>query len=381
MANPFNITAATNTIHLDAKLQAQTAFTVNNNSGRAMRGRARIVAQNPASEPWITLPKEVERDFPIAGTHQYDVQIAVPTGSPAGSYPFRLDMVGTENPDEEFSQGPSVTFEVPAPAPVKKPFPIWIPIVAVVALLVVGGVIAFLVIGGNNREAEARAASQTATVVAQVAADQTATTVALGLQSADQTSTALAIQESANATQTAEAINAAFTYDFVSRADSVTWRAGSPPVTLPFNGNDGDERGFVVWRDSRYALNDGSIAPLFLEMHPNWVPNGTIYGCYTDVYTGGAMVQSTDHISGKVGFVSGGGAGDATFRISLLAQGVVEQDIVNIPLAYAAGTRTFDVPFGSPPYVGRPVDVCLRVDAGPTAAQDWASWVDVKITR
>jgi hypothetical protein len=93
------------------------------------------------------------------------------------------------------------------------------------------------------------------------------------------------------------------------------------------------------------------------------------------------VVQSTDHISGKVGFISGGGAGAVTFRISLQAQGIGEQDIVSIPLAYAEGTRTFDVNFGTPPYEGRAVDVCLRVDAGPTAAQDWASWVDVKITR
>jgi hypothetical protein len=178
MANPFNITAAANSLRLDSKLQAQTSFTVYNNSGRIMRGRARISPQDPATEKWLTLAGEAEKDFPIAGTQQYNVQIAVPAGSPPGSYSFRLDMVGTENPDEEFSQGPTVTFEVPAPAPAKKPFPIWIPIVAVVALLVVGGVIAFLATRGDSQaEAEAKA-SQTNTALAQTAADQTATALA-----------------------------------------------------------------------------------------------------------------------------------------------------------------------------------------------------------
>ncbi|MDQ5824440.1 MAG: hypothetical protein M3441_09575, partial [Chloroflexota bacterium] len=120
MANPFNITAATNTIHLDDTRQAQTSFTAFNNSGRAMRGRALIVSENQASATWITISDDAERDFPIAGTQQFTVQIAVPPGSSPGSYPFRMDVVGTENPDEEFSQGPSVTFEVPAPAPPNK---------------------------------------------------------------------------------------------------------------------------------------------------------------------------------------------------------------------------------------------------------------------
>ncbi|MDQ5826291.1 MAG: hypothetical protein M3441_19020 [Chloroflexota bacterium] len=151
MANPFAITAAANSLRLDAKQQAQTSFTVYNSSGRAIRGRARIVAQNPTSETWITLVGDAEKDFPIAGTHQYNVEIVVPYGSSPGSYPFRLDMVGTENPDEEFSQGPSVTFEVPVAPPPKKPFPIWIPIAIVVAALVlVGGVIAFLATRGGG---------------------------------------------------------------------------------------------------------------------------------------------------------------------------------------------------------------------------------------
>jgi hypothetical protein len=125
MANPFAITAATNTIRLNDTRQAQATFTVFNNSGRAMRGRARIVVQNPASEKWVTLVGDAQKDFPVAGTDQYNVQISVPPGSPPGSYPFRLDVVGTENPDEQYSKGPSVTFEVVA-APVKKALPIWI---------------------------------------------------------------------------------------------------------------------------------------------------------------------------------------------------------------------------------------------------------------
>jgi len=138
MASSFAITAATNSVRLDAKRRGETAFTVFNSSGRPIRGRAQLVPENPAAAAWLTLAGIAERDFPIAGTQQYTVQIAVPPGAPAGSYPFRLDMVGVENPDEDYTEGPTVTFEVPKPQPQKKPFPWWI-LLVVAGVLVVGG--------------------------------------------------------------------------------------------------------------------------------------------------------------------------------------------------------------------------------------------------
>lgn len=151
MPGMFGITAATNTVQLDNRRQAETLFTVFNGSGRPVRGRARVVPLNPVSERWLTLLGEAERDFPAAGTQQYTVQITAPPDAMAGSYPFRLDMVGVENPDEELTQGPSVTFEVPAPKVVKKSFPIWIPIAAIVALLLLGCIVGALLLFNNNR--------------------------------------------------------------------------------------------------------------------------------------------------------------------------------------------------------------------------------------
>jgi hypothetical protein len=91
---------------------------------------------------------EAERDFAVAGTQQYTVQVAVPPEAAPGTYTFRFDEVGTANPDEELTRGPEVAFAVPAPPPPpppRKPFPIWIPIVAgVVILLVIIGVIVVL---------------------------------------------------------------------------------------------------------------------------------------------------------------------------------------------------------------------------------------------
>jgi eukaryotic-like serine/threonine-protein kinase len=144
MPSSFAFTTATNTVLLDGSRRGQVAFTVSNTGGRATRGRARIVPQNPAATPWLTLDGQTERDFLIAGTQQYTVKLTVPPDAPAGSYNFRLDMVGVDNPDEDFIQGPGVVFQVPEPiVEVKKPFPWWIVAVAA-AVIVVAAVGAYL---------------------------------------------------------------------------------------------------------------------------------------------------------------------------------------------------------------------------------------------
>jgi hypothetical protein len=60
---------------------------------------------------------------------QVIVQLRVPSGSPAGSYSFRLDVRQEAGPDEGVTKGPSVTFDVPTPKRPKRfrwwffPFP------------------------------------------------------------------------------------------------------------------------------------------------------------------------------------------------------------------------------------------------------------------
>jgi hypothetical protein len=150
MPGPFTITAATSSLNLDAQRHAEASFTISNDSGRFIRGRAMLVALSPAVAAWFTLAGEAEHDYPVAGIQQYTVQVTVPPDVAPGTYSFRLDAVGTGNPDEEFTRGPEVAFAVlppPPPPPPRKPFPIWIPIVAgVVILLVIIGIVAVVLL-------------------------------------------------------------------------------------------------------------------------------------------------------------------------------------------------------------------------------------------
>jgi hypothetical protein len=139
MPNPFAITAASNTVLLDRERRGEASFSVSNLTGRPLRVRARLSSDNAEVLKWLTLAGETERNFAIAATEQYTVNILAPAGAPPGSYTFRLDALNVENPDDEFTEGPAVSFTVPAPPPPPPPFPWWILVAALVVLLLVGG--------------------------------------------------------------------------------------------------------------------------------------------------------------------------------------------------------------------------------------------------
>jgi hypothetical protein len=149
MATLMTITTTTNTVALREGRRGEASFTVFNASGRPLRARPQLVpgpsglGQDPSAGGWLSVAGEAERDFAIAEAHQYTVRIEVPPDAPPGGYPFRLDMVGVENPDEQYTQGPTVIFHVQQPAP-KKAFPWWILATAAGVVLIIGIILAII---------------------------------------------------------------------------------------------------------------------------------------------------------------------------------------------------------------------------------------------
>jgi PASTA domain len=152
----FAITVASSSVTLDSKRQGKASFTVTNVSGRTLRGRARLETPDPAAAPWLSIEGDAERDFPVTTTQQptqqYTVDLAVPDTAAPGSYSFRLDEVGVQNPDEQYGRGPTVAFEVPKPPPPPpeipwwKRIPWWVFAAIAAAVLVIAGVVAFLLL-------------------------------------------------------------------------------------------------------------------------------------------------------------------------------------------------------------------------------------------
>jgi beta-lactam-binding protein with PASTA domain len=136
----FAITAARETVTLDNQGRAEVSFTASNTGPKSIAGRVKLVPLGSTKAAWLSLEGEQERNFAKGEAHQLTVRIAVPPGTPVGKYSFRLNIISVENPDDEFTEGPSVSFEVKelavAQAPARK-FPWWI--VAVAAVVVLGG--------------------------------------------------------------------------------------------------------------------------------------------------------------------------------------------------------------------------------------------------
>ncbi|XXF80006.1 LamG domain-containing protein [Myxococcaceae bacterium GXIMD 01537] len=137
----FSITTPVPSIKLDASRQGTCSFAVTNALDKPVRGRATLHAMGATKPEWLSLTGPAERDFAPGETHQFTVKLPLPPDAPAGQVPFQLVMVNVENPDEDYTAGPTVSFEAPPPAqPVKRkkfPFPWWIPAGAAALVLLV----------------------------------------------------------------------------------------------------------------------------------------------------------------------------------------------------------------------------------------------------
>lgn len=336
MPRVFAITAANTTIKLDQAGHGEASFTVSNTTKRPLRGRARAVPLDSANASWLSVAGEAERDFGPDSTHQFTVQIVVPSGTPPGRYTFNIVVASTDNPDEEYAEGPAVAFESTAAEVKKKPFPWWI--LVVVGAVIVIGIVAVILITRKPSSPPLQAARIRPSTIARIGPS----TIAL-----------------------------------IDAAPSARWTANAggvgSTIELPWSGSDGDSRGFALWRDNA-TLEDGSTQPRVLETHPQWAPNGEIIGAFELAWP----IENGDRFKAQVGFLKGATAGQAEFVVSsnhggseiVLAQvpdsgndGVLKT--IDVDLSQAAGARL----------------VVLTVKAGPTAAQDWAVWVAPRIER
>ena len=146
----FTVTAAGQSVQLDQTGGGQAAFTVTNTTAAPVTGRLLVSPQAPAAATWFTVAEPSTRTFAPGTAESVTAQIVAPAGTTPGTYSFRLDAVAENNPDEDFTEGPPVSFEVkPAPVVAKKPFPWWILII--VALVLIGGVAAFALTRGGGK--------------------------------------------------------------------------------------------------------------------------------------------------------------------------------------------------------------------------------------
>lgn len=132
-------------------------FAVHNRTSRFVRGRAKVVSEEPAAAGWLAIDGAEERDFPEGATHSFTVVANVPETAEPGRYQFRLDAFSVDNPDDLYVEGPTVEFEVKARQPVAPNggTPWWVWAVAALVLVAVLGGVAWALFGGGGAPAPA----------------------------------------------------------------------------------------------------------------------------------------------------------------------------------------------------------------------------------
>jgi hypothetical protein len=167
--------------------------------------------------------------------------------------------------------------------------------------------------------------------------------------------------------------NAPLPLDLHARAREATWFSGAG--TLPFGGPGNDNRGFVMYQDG-IQLEDGSNPSKVLEMHPQWVNDGYIYGFYP-AYT----VEVEAHFRARIGFIAraDGICGDRTVKFQLsYKEGTDVPRLLDEWVEACEGfLSTLDVDLSS--LAGRNVQFVLAVLANGGSGQDWAVWVNPRI--
>jgi hypothetical protein len=174
MAKSFAITTtATAPLKADAKGHTQVVFTVTNTSARPVRGLGKVKPLGDTKREWLRLEGEAERDFAAGATQQFTVNFAGPSTPAAGKpgagttestaaapappppppkYPFRLDLVSAQNPDEDFTEGPVVTVEMmPAPVVNGGGSKWWI-LILIAAVVLIGIIVLVIVLVSGRRK-------------------------------------------------------------------------------------------------------------------------------------------------------------------------------------------------------------------------------------
>jgi hypothetical protein len=125
-------------------------FTVTNTATRTVDGTVLAKPQPPAEESWFTFPEGATRTYQPGAVQSVSATITAPPGTPNGTYTFRLDAKAEDNPDEDYTEGPSAQFvvaEAPKPPPWWKRY-WWIAVI--VAVVLIGIVVAVLLLSGDD---------------------------------------------------------------------------------------------------------------------------------------------------------------------------------------------------------------------------------------
>lgn len=136
MKRSFVVTAVTTTVAVDSRGHGRLTVVVANTRERSLPARATVIAENPASAPWLALDEEPGFTLPSLGSRTLTLIATVPPDAPMGLYRAQVAVWAESAPDEDYVTGPTLAIEVPArPAPAPWRFP-WVAVLLVLMTII-----------------------------------------------------------------------------------------------------------------------------------------------------------------------------------------------------------------------------------------------------
>lgn len=160
-------------------------------------------------------------------------------------------------------------------------------------------------------------------------------------------------------------------YDFLANYCDADWSNGSR--NLPCPGTDGDDRGFVVALNSP-KMEDGKSIGNGLLTHPERVNNGLITGKYPNFH-----VENGDRFQATIGCLEKANDCDMIYRLQYQIGNGDVRTLGQWREVYEGRAFTINVDLSS--LRGERVKFILTVHANGSSHEDYALWINPRITR
>lgn len=160
-------------------------------------------------------------------------------------------------------------------------------------------------------------------------------------------------------------------YDFVASYCDASWQ--NETQDLPCPGTEGDNRGFVEVLNSP-KMEDGSSQGKGLLTYPEKASNGLIMGKYP-----GFSIQSGDRFQALIGCLYNANDCDMIYRLQYKIGNGAVQTLGQWREVYEGQYYPISIDLSS--LSGQNVKFILSVDANGNSHEDFALWVNARITR
>lgn len=160
-------------------------------------------------------------------------------------------------------------------------------------------------------------------------------------------------------------------YDFIANACEANWR--NEEENLPCPGSEGDDRGFVLVRNSP-RLEDGRSIGAGLVTYPERGNNGFITGKYPAV-----EIRSGDRFQANIACLDEANDCNVLFRLQYQIGSGSIRTLGQWHEVYEGGNYPISIDLSS--LRGERVKFILTVLANGTSHEDFAVWVQPRITR